>query len=347
MGVKAGGVLDQPVAETPVAIVDLETTGLSAGVDRVVEVSVIRIDPGQPPRLVLDTLINPERRVTATEIHGITDDDVADAPRFGDIAGNLVRTLYGCVLAAYNVYFDLPFLEYELSRVGLRSVPPHLCLMYLRPMIGLGRRCLLHDACCEHGIAHEHAHTAAADAQASARLWQVYLEALARRGVHTFRDLKDLRSYKFVESFHRDPLAPPVGERLSAAERFKSRSGWQPAGGAARATPAPVSAVARRESAAAGARPRQPARSDALHSYWEALKAVLCDLEVTDDEMAYLAAKQEELGLTTEEIRALHARAFSTVISQCIDDKVLDDRECITLRRLYRCLERLGYAPGQ
>jgi len=347
MSVRQRGVLNQPVDETPVAIVDLETTGLSAGAHRVVEVSVIRIDPGQPPRLVLDTLVNPQRRVTATEIHGITDEDVADAPRFGDIAGHLVRSLYGCVLAAYNVYFDLPFLQYELSRVGLQSVVPHLCLMYLRPMIGLGPRCSLHDACCQHGIEHEHAHTAAADAQASARLWQVYLEALARRGVRTFGELKNLRSYKFVESLHHDPLAPPVGETLTAVNRFKSRSGWQPAGQPSANAEPPRPATAPQERASAGFASRQRSRSDTIHSYWEALKAVLCDLEVTDDEIAYLAAKQEEWGLSAEEIRALHARAFATVISQCIDDKLLDEGECTTLRRLYRCLQRLGYAPGQ
>lgn len=347
MSARAGGVLDRPLAETPVAILDLETTGLTAGADRVVEMSVIRIDPGQAPRLVLDTLVNPERRVTATEIHGITDDDVADAPRFGDIAGHVVQALYGCVVAAYNVYFDLPFIQYELGRLGLRSVPPHLCLMYLRPMIGLGPRCSLHDACCQHGIDHAHAHTAAADAQASARLWQVYLEALASRRVRTFRDLKGLRSYKFVESFQRDPLQPPAGEGLPAAGHFKSRIGWRPPTGPAMPSPQPPPPSPASSPASTRSLAGQPSRSGARHNYWEALKAVLCDLEVTDDEIGYLAGKKEELGLSAEEVRALHARAFAGVLSQCIEDKVLDDRECAILRRLHHCLQRLGWAPGQ
>jgi DNA polymerase III epsilon subunit-like protein len=70
------------IDDTPIAIIDFETTGLIAGADRVVEVSVVRVDPGEEPRLVLDTLINPQRHVSATEIHGITDADVADAPYF-------------------------------------------------------------------------------------------------------------------------------------------------------------------------------------------------------------------------------------------------------------------------
>src|SRR5262245_59996831 len=87
MILRTDGLLDRTVADTPVAILDFETTGLYAGVDRVVEVSVVRVEPGQPRRLALDTLVNPGRRMAATEIHGITEDDVRDAPRFEDIAG--------------------------------------------------------------------------------------------------------------------------------------------------------------------------------------------------------------------------------------------------------------------
>src|SRR3990172_5398809 len=113
---KMKGLMDRAIADTPVAILDFETTGLNAGVDRVVEVSVVRVDPGQQPKLLLDTLVNPQRRMGATDIHGITEEDVADAPRFEDIAGKLVKALYDSVIAAYNVYFDIGFLEYELGR---------------------------------------------------------------------------------------------------------------------------------------------------------------------------------------------------------------------------------------
>ncbi len=55
----------------------------------------------------------------ATEIHGITDRDVLDAPRFEDLARELLHALSGCVVAAHNVYFDLRFLRFELDRLGL------------------------------------------------------------------------------------------------------------------------------------------------------------------------------------------------------------------------------------
>ncbi|MEK6531001.1 MAG: 3'-5' exonuclease [Deltaproteobacteria bacterium] len=95
------GIATKKIAEMPVAVIDFETTGLTAGYDRIVEVAVARIDPGERPRLIFDTLVNPLRPMAATEIHGITDKDVADAPRFKDIAGELLAAIKDCVLAAY------------------------------------------------------------------------------------------------------------------------------------------------------------------------------------------------------------------------------------------------------
>src|SRR5919106_4110993 len=148
------GILNQSIAETPIAIVDTETTGLYPGGDRVIEIAVVRADPGQEPKVWLDTLINPRRPVAATEIHGISDEDVADAPTFEDVAPAVVDALCGSVFASYNVYFDARFIREELRRVGMRAFPPHLCLMYLRPMLGLGRKCSLRDACADSAVAH-------------------------------------------------------------------------------------------------------------------------------------------------------------------------------------------------
>ena len=109
------GILDSRIDETPIAIIDFETTGLTPGYDRVLEISVVRKDPGQAPRLVFDTLVNPRRRVSATEIHGITDQDVAGAPYFEDVVGDFLHAISDCVIAAYNVYFDIKFFTYEFS----------------------------------------------------------------------------------------------------------------------------------------------------------------------------------------------------------------------------------------
>src|SRR5262245_47733991 len=189
------------IDQTPVAILDFETTGLSPGRDRVIEVAVVRVEPGREPQLVLDTLVNPRRRMACTEIHGITDADVADAPEFAEIADDVLAAIGGSALAAYNVYFDMKFLTHELERAGRVGMTPHFFLMYLRPMLDLGRRCTLGDACQEHGISIGDQHHAAADAMPEADLYRFYQSVLRERQIRTFGELAQLRSYKFCESF--------------------------------------------------------------------------------------------------------------------------------------------------
>lgn len=216
------GLLPRPIADVPVAVIDFETTGAWPGVDRVVEVSVVRVEPGRGPELVLDTLVNPNRRMGCTFVHGITDHDVADAPRFEQVAGRVLRAVAGCVVAAYNASFDLRFLEFELGRVGVRHAFPHLCLMYLRPMLGLGKQCKLSAACWAHGIPLGVAHTAAADAQAAAGLWTVYRNEIADRNIRTFAELAAVKRYKFTGSFDGEPH-PGSPEADAGTVPFKVR----------------------------------------------------------------------------------------------------------------------------
>ena len=316
----ASGVTDRLISETPVAIIDFETTGLTAGFDRVVEVSVVRIDPGQSPRLVFDTLVNPRRPVAATEVHGITDADVEKAPTFSDIAGEVVEATAGCVLAAYNVYFDMQFLEFELGNSGVRHMPPHVCLMYLRPMLGLGSRCKLEEACRAHGVARIPSHVAAADALAAGELFGKYVTAIEARGVNTYGELAKLKKYKFVESFKKSPLPNASAFGLAGYKAVVSRANVM----------------------CSNSPPRSPAAA-----YWDLLKSVLVDLEITETELSAIKAEQMTGGVTQEEIRMLHARAFASVISTFAADKRIDSGEQAKLRRLYECLAKLGWAPGQ
>ena len=218
------GISTRRIDATPVAVIDFETTGLTPGLDRVVEVSVVRIEPGEAPRLVFDTLVNPERPMAATQIHRITEAEVAGAPRFDEIVGDFLAAMQGCMIAAYNVYFDIRFLEYELSKAGVRHAPPHFCLMYLRPLLGLGRQCDLASACMRHGVDFQPTHAAADDAIAAAHLFGHYRRVIDRRGIETYDDLAALRSYKFTSSFARDPFPAPAHYGLSTTGQVRSRA---------------------------------------------------------------------------------------------------------------------------
>ncbi|MGZ8510491.1 MAG: exonuclease domain-containing protein [Chitinophagaceae bacterium] len=103
----------------PLASIDLETTGVNPGTDRIVEIAIVKVLP-DGSRSVKRKLINPEMPIpkTASDVHGITDDMVKDAPTFRQVANELKQVLDGCDIAGYNSNrFDIPLLMEEFMRV--------------------------------------------------------------------------------------------------------------------------------------------------------------------------------------------------------------------------------------
>ena len=104
----------------PIVCFDLETTGVDPGTDRIVEISILRVEP-DGSRVTRTRRINPGRPIPegATAVHGIRDEDVADAPSFRQIAKGLVEMLEGADLAGFNVArFDIPLLDREFRDNG-------------------------------------------------------------------------------------------------------------------------------------------------------------------------------------------------------------------------------------
>jgi DNA polymerase III subunit epsilon len=105
----------------PIAFIDLETTGVSLSTDRIVEIAIIKLLP-DGSRQVKRKLINPQMPIpkASSDIHGITDDMVKDAPTFKQ-AGNEIKVFIdNCDMAGYNSNrFDIPILMEEFLRVGL------------------------------------------------------------------------------------------------------------------------------------------------------------------------------------------------------------------------------------
>lgn len=105
----------------PIAFFDLETTGVDPVNDRIVEIAVIKvIDKDTREKFV--TRVNPEMPIppSASAIHGIYDEDVAEAPTFKQIANSLYQFLMNCDLGGYNSNkFDLPLLTEEFYRAGV------------------------------------------------------------------------------------------------------------------------------------------------------------------------------------------------------------------------------------
>ena len=103
------------------AFIDVETTGLSPYKDRIVELSILKIHPDGTEKYH-SRRINPGIPIPpdATDIHGITNEDVASEPEFSQYAKGIRDFLEGCDIAGFNVIrFDLPFLEAEFARVNV------------------------------------------------------------------------------------------------------------------------------------------------------------------------------------------------------------------------------------
>lgn len=105
----------------PLAFIDLETTGTNVATDRIIEISVIKV---MPDKSVINKTkrINPGIPIPAatTAIHGITDEDVKDAPTFKQVANEYKQFLEHCDIAGYNSNrFDVPLLVEEFLRLEL------------------------------------------------------------------------------------------------------------------------------------------------------------------------------------------------------------------------------------
>ncbi len=165
---------DGPWAELPIAMVDVETTGKDASVDRVVEIGIAIARGG----VIVDRknwLVNPGRPIPkeATDVHKITDEDVKDAPRFEAIAREVSDALAGHVPAAYNASFDRAFLINELARAGLslaRDVEWLDPLVWAREVQQGEKSRALGEVAARLGIALENAHRASDDAEAALKV---------------------------------------------------------------------------------------------------------------------------------------------------------------------------------
>ena len=109
------------ILNKPIAFFDLETTGIKVATDRIVEISLIKIHPSGKQE-VYTKRINPGMPIPprSTEIHGITDEDVKDAPRFEEIAKEVSNFIGNADLAGYNSNkFDIPLLVEEFLRADV------------------------------------------------------------------------------------------------------------------------------------------------------------------------------------------------------------------------------------
>jgi len=107
--------------EKPIVFFDLETTGVNIGTDKIVEIAVLKVFPNGNKESKT-WLVNPEIEIPkeASDIHGITNEQVVTEPTFKELASKINEMISGCDLAGFNSNrFDIPLLAEELMRVGI------------------------------------------------------------------------------------------------------------------------------------------------------------------------------------------------------------------------------------
>jgi DNA polymerase III subunit epsilon len=150
------------------AVIDVETTGLNpARHDRILELAIVLIDSKGNVAREFDSLVNPERDVGPTRIHGLRARDILNAPTFEELLPEIFQALKGSTaLVAHNLRFDLEFWEVELNRAGYFL--PSLNTLCTMSLSGGGS---LSQVCSQLGIESDGpAHTALADAKNTSKL---------------------------------------------------------------------------------------------------------------------------------------------------------------------------------
>lgn len=160
--------------DLPLAVIDVETTGLDPVEDRIVEIGIIRFENREVVERYCK-LINPERDLPeeTTEITGIKPEDLVGAPIFSEIAGEVSDRLQGVGLVAYNLSFDRSFIQNELERCGLTwpdASPTLDPLIFARQFFKDSRRKNLATISSLLGIPLEEAHRADHDAEVAGKV---------------------------------------------------------------------------------------------------------------------------------------------------------------------------------
>lgn len=159
------------------AVVDIETSGGRAQVDKITEIAIY-IHDGEKIVDEFSTLINPESYIPPfiTRLTGINNDMVATAPKFYEVAKKIVLMTEGRLFVAHNAPFDYRFIQEEFKRLGYNYQRQTMCTVRMSRKIipGMGSYSL-GNLCQTLGITINNRHRAAGDALATTKLLELLL----------------------------------------------------------------------------------------------------------------------------------------------------------------------------
>ncbi len=184
----------------PLVFIDLETTGTNLSTDRIVEVAILKIFP-DGANAIKQKLLNPQIPIpkSSSDIHGITDDKIKDAPTFKQVANELKQFIDDADFSGYNSNrFDVPMLMEEFLRAGLEIEMTNRRMLDVQHIFHLMEKRTLGAAYkfyCEKEL--NNAHSAEADATAT---WEI-LEAQLLRYQHLGNSLDTILQFTGEEKY--------------------------------------------------------------------------------------------------------------------------------------------------
>jgi DNA polymerase-3 subunit epsilon len=160
-------------------VLDTETTGLEpAEGHRVIEVACLELHGRRATGRHFHRYMNPERAIDigASQVHGMTAEDLADKPKFADIVDELLEFVNGAELLIHNAAFDVAFLNAELAMLGrprIDTVCTVSCTLAMARELHPGKKNNLNALCERYAVDHSQRtlHGALLDAQLLADVW--------------------------------------------------------------------------------------------------------------------------------------------------------------------------------
>ena len=295
----------------PYAVIDFETTGLSAKRDRIVEVAVARVDAEGRIEDEFATLINPDGSdVGPTFIHGITNAQVKSAPTFGEVAPELLSRLSGAVVVAHNATFEEAFLAAELRRAKISVTQiPALCTLWLGRQTFATPNYKLGTLARAAGVPLVDKHAALGDVRAVSAL----LPQMTSR-------LRTPVLYSGATMSWNSKSPQPLSVVTRAVALRKGSDGWM------------HSLMARLP--ANGLAPQDAA----AEAYLDALSEVMSDGKLTGEEAKQLAHLAGSAGMGGEQVLALNTRFLDNLKAAALDDDILTAAEIRQLKTASRAL---------
>lgn len=299
------------------SVLDVETTGFSPKCnDRVLEIGITKIDSDGKVIDQFDTLLNPNRDVGPTQIHGITAEMIQKAPAFEEIASNVLMFLNESIIVAHNANFDIRFLQNEFELSGYRNLNwPCLCTLKIsRELLPELPSKKLECLCDFFDVQNTESHTAINDSLATARIFEIFLNKFNYK-----KDINKDCQFQFcsnpLKKVPKGFIALPRNDFLKAQRVAKS----------------PLEDVFKKL-------PDIETKNANEASYLNLLDTVLLDRIISDNETEQILTLAEDFKLSKSQFKMLNQKYLENLIEYYLADDIISESELKDLKKVSQLL---------